>query len=301
MRLLFFGMRGIFSQPPLKALMDSQHEILAVVVPAEDRRAAAPFAPLSPPPIEDSLDLPLLSSFVEQSIVQQAWQQRLPVYEVSQPGTPAFLDWVSNLRVDVACVACFNRILPAALLNLPRHGFLNLHPSRLPDYRGPEPLFWQLRDGISPVGVTVHWMSEALDQGDIAAQRDVPLPDGVDWRSIERRCAETGGALLVEVFDQLEQGQIKRAPQPEGGSYQPMPAADDFDLHIEWSARRAFNFMRGTAFWGMPYPLLGIADPILLAEAVDWSMTGEPGHVKRDGDLLHIGFAVGTLTVRSAI
>lgn len=299
MRLLFFGMRGIFSQPPFERLIASQHEILAVIVPAEDRRAAAPFAPLSPPPAEDNPDLPMVSSFVEQSIVQRAWEQGLPVYEVSKPDAPAFLDWVSDLRVDAACVACFNRILPSGLLDLPRHGFLNLHPSRLPDYRGPEPLFWQLRDGINPVGVTVHWMSEALDQGDIAAQTDVPLPDGVDWRSIEHRCAATGGALLVEVLDQLERDQIQRHPQPAAGSYQPMPTVNDFFIRVEWSARRAFNFMRSTEFWGLPYRLMGISEPILLAEAVDWSMIGsEPGHVDTEGELVRIIFAEGTLIAR---
>ncbi|MEZ4640893.1 MAG: formyltransferase family protein [Caldilineaceae bacterium] len=54
-------------------------------------------------------------------------------------------------RVDVACVACFNRIFPADLLTLP-HGFLNLHPSLLPHYRGPDPIFWQLRDGVQTDG-----------------------------------------------------------------------------------------------------------------------------------------------------
>jgi methionyl-tRNA formyltransferase len=301
MRLLFFGMRGIFSQPPFERLIASQHEILAVIVPAEDRRAAAPFAPLSPPPAEDNLDLPMLSSFVEQSIVQRAWEQGLPVYEVSRPGAPAFLDWVKDLRVDAACVACFNRILPSGLLDLPRHGFLNLHPSRLPNYRGPEPLFWQLREGINPVGVTVHWMSEALDAGDIAAQADVPLPDGVDWRSIERGCAATGGSLLVDVLDQLDRGQVKRHPQPLGGTYQPLPTGDDFSISVEWGARRAFNFMRATEFWGFPYRLLGIDEPILLAEAVDWSMTGgEPGSVDREDELLRITFAEGRLIARRA-
>jgi methionyl-tRNA formyltransferase len=298
MRLLFFGMRGIFSLLSCESVIASGRQLLAVVIPAEDRTAAAPFAPLSPPPVEESLELPMLSSFVEQSIVQRAWEQGIPVYEVSRPGASTFLDWVRNLHADVACVACFNRILPAALLDLPQHGFLNLHPSRLPHYRGPEPIFWQLRDGVNPVGVTVHWMSEALDKGDIAAQSDVPLPDGEDWRSIERRCAERGGSLMVDVLDRLETGQIKRRPQPAGGSYQPMPSADDFAIDLGWQARRAYNFMRGTQSWGMSYPLRGFDAPIRLAAAVEWSATGEPGRVERHGDLLHIGLATGTLIAR---
>jgi methionyl-tRNA formyltransferase len=297
MRLLFFGMRGIFSRLPFENMIASRHELLAVVVPAEDRAATAPFAPLLPP-VAESLELPMLSSFVEQSIVQRAWEQGIPVYEVSRPGASTFLDWVRHQHADVACVACFNRILPAALLDLPQHGFLNLHPSRLPHYRGPDPIFWQLRDGVNPVGVTVHWMSEALDEGDIAAQSDVPLPEGEDWQSIERRCAERGGSLMVDVLDQLEQGRVKRRPQPTGGSYQPMPSADDFTIESGWHAQRAYNFMRGTQSWGICYPLFGIDESIRLAAAVEWSATGEPGRVERHGDLLHIGFATGTLIAR---
>lgn len=297
MRLLFFGMRGIFSLLPFEKLIASRHQILAVIVPAED--VDTPFAPLSPPLVAESLDLPLLFSFVEQSVVQRAWAQNIPVHEIGRPGASTFLHWARDLRVDVACVACFNRILPPALLDLPPHGFLNLHPSRLPHYRGPEPIFWQLRDGVNPVGVTVHWMSERLDTGDIAAQIDVPLPDGADWRSIERRCAQRGGALMVDVLDRLERGEAERRPQREGGSYQPMPTTDDFAVEIDWHARRAFNFLRGTQDWGMAYPLRGIDETIHLAEAVDWSATGEPGRVERHGDLLHIGFSTGTLIARS--
>ncbi|MEZ4833421.1 MAG: formyltransferase family protein [Caldilineaceae bacterium] len=69
--------------------------------------------------------------------------------------------------------------LPCGSAYAAPHGFLNLHPSLLPHYRGPDPIFWQLRDGVEPMGVTVHWMDVGVDTGDIAAQAPVALEDGL--------------------------------------------------------------------------------------------------------------------------
>jgi methionyl-tRNA formyltransferase len=299
MRLLFFGMRGAFSLLPFRALLASEHDVVAAVLPAEERLPGASFARLEPASTPSSeLELSLLPSYVEQNIVTEAWQARLPVVEAHRLGSTDFLDWARSFQVDAACVSCFSRIIPPVLLDLPRHGFLNLHPSLLPHYRGPEPLFWQLRDGTNPIGVTVHWMDAGLDTGDIAAQQVLSLPDGISGIEAEQRCAQAGAALLVKVVDALANGSAQRRPQPAGGSYQPSPTEADFTLTLDWTAQRAFNFMRGTAHWGIPYRLAATGEEILLTEAVDWSASGgNPGQVERVGEYSHIGFAHGVLVV----
>jgi methionyl-tRNA formyltransferase len=300
MRVLFFGMRGQFSLLPLRALFESEHEVVSVVLPAQRHTSGTSYELLeSEPTLVSGLEIPLLSGYVEQNIVTAAWQARLPVVEVHRPDDRRFLDWVRSLAVDIACVACFSRIVPPSLLALPRHGFLNLHPSLLPDYRGPEPIFWQLRDGTNPVGVTVHWMDAGLDTGDIAAQCTLPLPDGIGSVEIERRTAQVGGALLLEVIDAVASGNAGRYPQPAGGSYQPAPTEADFTLELTWTAQCAFNFMRGTAEWGIPYRLAIAGKEIVLTEALDWSANGgSPGHVEQLGEYLNIGFAQGVLVAR---
>jgi methionyl-tRNA formyltransferase len=183
-----------------------------------------------------------------------AWAAGVPVLALGDFAALQTLAALSQLAADVAVVACFAQRLPAAVLAVPRYGFLNIHPSLLPDYRGPTPVFWQLRDG-APAGVTVHYMDEGLDAGDIVAQASLSLPDGITEAQAERQLMLAGVDLLREVLVDLARGVINRRPQPEGGSYFGFPDDGDFELSVTWPARRAYNFMRGTAARGIPYPV----------------------------------------------
>ena len=304
LRVIFWGMNGVYSQTVLEILLHAGVDIAAVII---DRSAMPgvngspayekidpPSAPASP---VDDLEISLGSgSYVATNTVNIAWQHELPVYALSSFTAPETAKLSATLNADIACVACFPRRIPPAVLTLPQHGFLNVHPSRLPDYRGPVPLFWQLRDGVNPLGVTVHWMDATLDTGDIAAQADVPLPDGVDGPGADRWLAQVGGRLLVDVLDAIERGEDWRQAQPPGGSYQSWPQAEDFRLDRTWSARRAFNFMRGTAEWGRPYPLTIGDEELLLKHALDLQPQLQlPTPLHRDGQRLHIQFASGVL------
>lgn len=295
MRVFFLGMQGSFSLPPLQALLSSAHEITAVLVPAEEEQPSGVLEQLRPEPAPVD-ELSLFSPYVAQTLVTEAWRHEIPVYAVNQLRDPQLAQWLRDQAPDVACVACFNRIIPLSLLSIPHHGFLNLHPSHLPHYRGPEPLFWQLRNGVNPVGITVHWMDAGVDTGDIAAQTDVPLPDGLRWTEIEQTVASEGAGLLVAVLDAIAQGTVTRRPQVEEGSYQPLPGVEDFRLSLDWTAQRAFNFMRGTAAWGMPYDLIVGEETLQLTNAWGWIASDrQPGQIKRVGERLEIGFAQGVL------
>lgn len=175
---------------------------------------------------------------------------------LAAPETAALL---AAAGADVACVACFPRRIPSPLLALPRLGFLNLHPSLLPRYRGPAPLFWQLRHGETETGVTVHWMDEELDTGDIARQTALALPDGATGPELDRLLGAAGGRLLASVCTGVSApagaAAPLRTPQPGSGSYHPWPRPDDFALDPRWSAQRAFNFMRGVSEWRMPFTI----------------------------------------------
>jgi methionyl-tRNA formyltransferase len=181
---------------------------------------------------------------------------------------------VAALAPAVACAACFPHRIPAPLLAIPRHGFLNVHPSLLPRYRGPAPVFWQLQAGETGTGVTVHWMDAGLDTGDLAVQCAAPLADGLRGPGIDLQLAAAGGALLAGVVDGQAAGQIERRPQPAGGTYQPWPAPDDFALSVAWPARRIFNFVRGTSEWGRPYRLVVGDRTYWVTDVVAWAPDG---------------------------
>ncbi|NJN53511.1 MAG: hypothetical protein HC804_01420 [Anaerolineae bacterium] len=193
-----------------------------------------------------------------------------PLVRLKEAETVAALTAVAP---DLICVSCFNQIFPPALLEIPRFGCLNVHPSRLPQFRGPSPLFWTFHEGQNETAVTVHFMDAGIDTGEIALQGSLTLPDGISGAQTEQMAAERGGRLLLAAIQQLADGRLPRHPQPANGSYYPAPTGDDFRLDVCWSARRAFNFMRGTAEWARPYPVLVDGQELVLRTAVSFDPT----------------------------
>ena len=270
MRTLFLGMAGVFSHIVLKRLLAARVPVAAVLIAGDQFRI------LPPPTPPASSALHLLNPHLSETVVHLAWQAGIPAYECGGLQGPELSSWLTDLSPDVACVACWNRLIPTEILDIPPHGFLNVHPSLLPAYRGPQPLFWQFRMGETATGVTVHWMNQGLDRGDIAAQRAVPFVDGMRAAHAEVLCASSGADLLAATLTALAQGKAGRQAQPAGGSYFPAPTADDFSLDATWPVRRAFNFIRGTAEWGIPYRLEVDGTLHWLVDALAWRPGGQP-------------------------
>jgi methionyl-tRNA formyltransferase len=175
-------------------------------------------------------------------ILELASQQAIPTYEVSDLKHSSATALLAG--IDLIVVACFPFILPKGWLDAPRLGCLNLHPSMLPAYRGPQPLFWQLRAGEQNTGITLHFMEQTADTGDIAAQAHVRLPDGISESEVDTLLANKGAALLVELLRDPEN--IPRSPQDEKiATYQPAPAPEDYVLSTSWNVRKAYNFIQG--------------------------------------------------------
>jgi methionyl-tRNA formyltransferase len=295
---LVFGLPAGVSAQALHGLLSDGRDGAGVVVPAAAvphlmSQPAPPIAALAP---HESLILPLDDN-LETDTLSPAWAAGLPVLAVNDFEHPQTLAALAELEADVACVACFTRRIPAAVLRLPRLGFLNLHPSLLPAYRGPSPLFWQLRDG-APTGVTIHYLDETLDTGDIAAQMAMPLPDGSSGPEADRLLTAAGLEMLRGVLDDLARGVVHRWPQPPGGSYQSRPRPEDFTLSTEWPARQAFNFMRGTAEWGILYTVALANDTVRLAVADSYNDLDLDRPSARHGRSILIRFNPGILYAR---
>jgi methionyl-tRNA formyltransferase len=248
-RLIFFGMTGLFSKIPFDHLLEGGANICAVIVPSEgSNRAALPRR--VEPPQPQAGDLPLLTPYLQESIVHRAWAGSIPVWEVGNLRDRRTLALLAGFRADLICVVCFPYIFPKALLDLPQHGCVNLHPSLLPAYRGPTPLFWICRQGERHSGVTLHFLDEGVDSGDIIAQAGFDLPEGMTEMELTTLCAEQGAKLLVDALKRLEAGALPRRPQPKKGtSHYPAPSPADLRIPTDWPARRAFNFLRGADGW----------------------------------------------------
>lgn len=298
MRILFFGMNGPFTRVVLDQLLTRGLRPVAVLISDRGETGLRLLEPV-PAAHKDPLELPLLDAYMEPGPMHLAWAQNVPVYACGPLRAPSVLAFMRDARPDVACVACFDRKFPQMILNAPRLGVLNVHPSRLPAYRGPEPLFWQLRDGVNPLGVTIHWMDEGLDTGDLAAQSWVTLPDGAEWSQVEALAAQASGELLARVLAQVASGTVPRTPQPPGGSYQPVPTEADFTLSLDWTARRAFNFMRGVAAWGYPFRLEFEGEWLSIAGALAWEPDTEQHTLLLEAEQgLWVRFRRGRVLVR---
>ena len=255
-RILFFGMKGAFSKIPFEHLLHHRVEVCGVIVSANTPRADP--HRLEPAPVIS--DLPLLTPHLSQNIIHLAWQANIPVWQVGRLNRPKTLALLQTLQPDVICVACFPYLFPKALLSLPKYGCLNLHPSLLPAYRGPSPLFWICRQGESETGVTLHWMDEGMDSGNIVQQRSFALPEGILEAELTRLCATEGAALLLETLTEtlthLTPDSLPGHPQPtEGASYFPAPSQADCRIPLTWPARRAFTFLRGANTWPLTISL----------------------------------------------
>ena len=301
MRTLFMGMSGNFSHIVLERLLARGINVVAVLLTGPKNvplRAVFPAAGTASPAQGEEFELPLLNpavtlattapeerrvsrsggtgnsashvASVSASPLALAANNGIPAYECGKVGHQETTGWLKELALDVVSVACWNSIIPAPVLEIPRYGFLNVHPSLLPAYRGPFPLFWQFRNGETATGVSVHWMDAGLDSGDIAGRREIRFRDGIRGASAEALCANAGGDLLAEILGRLSRGDAIRQPQPSGGTYYPPPSQDDFTLDASWHPRRAFNFMRATAEWGIPFSVESQGRLYRLSDALEW-------------------------------
>lgn len=300
MNALFFGMQGQLSSIPLSRCIAADINIRAVFVPASpDLSVPADVAvhELTPPPVRS--ELPLATRFSETNTIHLAWENEIPVYVVRTLGDAKVETVVTSYAPDVVLVSCFDRRVPAELLSLPAHGWLNLHPSLLPAYRGPAPLFWAIRNGERTIGITVHRMMEALDAGPILLQTTIDIPDGIYGEELEARCARIGGELLVEAVRRLDAGTITPQPQSEAeASSYPSPTAADFHVPTSWPARRAFNFIRGVSHWHYPPDVASMGRRLHIRDAVIFNARGKLKRpVVQEHDVAWIQFSPGYVQV----
>ena len=293
-RIIFFGMEGLFSRAPLLELLHAQIDVRAVIVPrpAQSRAASTPIR-LLPPAAAHRSDVPLFSDQHEKNIIRIAWDANIQIYEVDRFNDSQTLATLHALRADVICVTCFPFILPQLLIT--NYVSLNLHPSLLPSYRGPSPLFWIFHDGLENAGVTLHLIDEHADTGDIVAQEQITLPDGIRYTDAERICSEQGARLMVEALRLIESEKLSRSPQTKiAAPRAPSPSEKDYIITPAWSVRRAFNFIRGMGEGNLKLEIGN--SRFVFNEAIEYTTGGKSSEAKEKiGEHWKIRFADGTL------
>ena len=160
-----------------------------------------------------------------------------------------FLQRIKNLNADLGVVASFNKRLPKELLQLTKDGFINLHPSKLPDYRGANPYSHVIINGEEESAITLHFMDENFDTGDIISQYRFNLDLNETMGTLFYRTNQMCASMLYEALDYYETHDFPRKPQPKDGEYKKAEALsfEKKNIFIDWnkSAEEIERFIRG--------------------------------------------------------
>ncbi|GAB4274501.1 MAG: methionyl-tRNA formyltransferase [Coriobacteriia bacterium] len=273
MRVVFMGTPR-FAVPSLEALA-ARHDV-CLVLTAPDRPVGRGRTVKSPP-VKDVAD-------------------RLGL-RVLQPDTldGRVLQEVRAARPDVGCVAAYGKILPAELIDIPRHGTLNVHASLLPRHRGAAPIERAILEGDAVTGVSIMRVEPTLDTGDVALSVEVPIGD-MDSETLANVLAEEGARALLRVLDSIEDGSVSWTPQDDAlATYAQKVTAEDVRLSpaltVDENARRVRASSRRA-----PARLVLDDSPAVVLEIRPAALTLAPGEVGTDGGLF-LGAADGSFEV----
>ncbi|HEX9611286.1 MAG TPA: methionyl-tRNA formyltransferase [Gemmatimonadales bacterium] len=194
MRVVFFGTPD-FAVPSLGALVGEGFDVVAVVTQPDRPQGRSRSRPL-PPPVK---------------VAAQA--EELPIFQPEKPTDGALLLRLRDLRPDVGVVVAYGHILKADLLELPARGMVNVHPSLLPELRGPAPIEWAVINGLAKTGVTIMQMDAGMDTGPILHQIPHAIDPDVTGGELSEHLAEMGAQALVETLALLESDALRPVPQ----------------------------------------------------------------------------------------
>lgn len=227
MRLLFLGTPE-FAVPTLDALA-GVHEV-ALVVAQPDKPAGRGMKLQAP------------------AVAVRAKELGLPLAQPMKVRDPEFLQRVADLGADAGIVIAYGKILPAALLELPKHGFLNVHASVLPHWRGAAPIQRSIEHGDAETGVTIMRVDEQLDHGPMLAIERTPIDPDEHTPSLASRLSRLGADALLRVLEGL--GRIEEVPQQhELATY--AAKIEKEEGHVQWSdpARVIYDKYRAFDPW----------------------------------------------------
>lgn len=267
MRIVFIG-TGEIGVPTLRTLLNSEHEVVAVVTQPDKRVGRE--QRIEPPPIKKEIA-----------------KTRIPILQPARIKDQQATEEIRDFAPDVVVVVAYGQILPRDVLEIPRLACLNLHASLLPRWRGAAPIQAAIAAGDCETGITAMYMDEGLDTGDILLQRSVEILPNDTGGSLHDRLAQIAPEALLESLRLLSAGNAPRIPQDNARATYAPKLKREHGL-IDWSESaeaierkiRAYNPWPG-AFMKVDRQNL----KVFSASVVD--LNGQPGEVLRsDEDLI---------------
>jgi len=277
MRIVFIG-TGEIGAPTLRALLNSEHEVAAVVTQPD--KPVGREQRIEPPPIKKEIAT-----------------TGIPILQPPRIKDPQAIEEVRRLTPDVIVVAAYGQILPREVLEIPRLACLNLHASLLPRWRGAAPIQAAIAAGDSETGITVMYMAEGLDTGDILLQRSVEILPNDTGGSLHDRLAQVAPEALLESLQLVAAANAPRIPQDNAfATYAPKLKREHGQIDWSESAEAIERKVRAYNPWpGAFMKVDGQNLKVFSASVVD--LNGEPGEILRSDKDLIIATGKGALSL----
>lgn len=227
LNIVFMGTPD-FAKDSLEAIYEKRHNISAVITVPDKAKGRGMKVIYSP-------------------VKEYAIEKNLKIYQPEKlRENQEIIEIIKNLKPDVICVVAYGRILPEEILNIPKYGCINVHPSLLPKYRGSAPIQWAILNGDKTTGVTTMYLNNEMDAGDIILKREVIINDDENSGELWDRLSKIGADLLVETLEQVEKEEAPRIKQE--GEFSIAPMLEKSMAKINWEEKgmkEIKNLVRG--------------------------------------------------------
>ena len=227
LNILFMGTPD-FARDSLEAVYNAGHNILGVVTNPDRPKGRG---------------MKLVASPVKEFAIEK----KLKIFQPEKvKKNEEFISQIKDINPDVICVVAYGKILPKAILDIPKLGCINVHGSLLPKYRGAAPIQWAVLNGDKKTGITTMYMDVGMDTGDMILKQEVEIGEDETTGELWDRLSKIGGELLVETLKQIESGTAPREKQGEDFSVAPMLNKEM--AKIDWenkTAQEIKNLVRG--------------------------------------------------------
>ncbi|WP_323706261.1 methionyl-tRNA formyltransferase [Mammaliicoccus sciuri] len=258
-KIVFMGTPD-FSTGILEMLIE-EHEVIAVVTQPD--RPVGRKKVLTPPPVK-----------------KVAVKHNIPVYQPEKLNHSPELEEIINLQPDLIVTAAFGQLLPKSLLDAPKYKAVNVHASLLPKYRGGAPIHYAVMNGEKKTGVTIMYMAEKLDAGNIISQDEIDIKENDTVGDVHDQLAVLGKALLKRTLPTIFNGTNDSIPQDESlVSFASNISREDERIDWTQDAESIHNHIRGLSPWPVAYTTMNDKNMKLWRSEIVRNVKGNPGEI----------------------
>ncbi len=274
MRVVFLGTPE-FAVPSLRALA-STHHVLAVFTQPDRPKGRG--NKLSPSPVKAAAET-----------------LGIPIYQPERIRRAPNPELLASFAPDLMVVVGYGQIIPQTIIDIPKHGILNVHASLLPKYRGAAPVQWAIANGEIRTGVTIMQIDAGLDTGDMLFAHLISIEPDETAPSLSARLADVGADLLIETLNQLELGEVHHEKQNEAeATYAPILKKEDGSIDWSRTAQQTYNRLRGFTPWPGAYTSFRGAQLLVVRARPAECNALSPGAIEAAKPRLLVGCGGGT-------